>query len=476
MKNIVDRGKTSLALKVGFWYVASTFLAKSLSFITTPIFSRMMSESDYGEFSNFANWFTTLFIVTSVEMFNTLPRAYYDFSDDYDQYNSSVTIASCGVAFIFYIIFLFLGDGIYNIVSIPPKYIHIMFVALMLQAGKQIYLTRERTLYKYKSVAIITALNIVIPTVIAVFLVGVLPETCKLDGRIYGNYIPIILIDLACTIYLVLKGRSFRIRYLKYAFSLSLPLFIHYFTTYLLTSTNVIIAKGVLGAEVAATVSIAISVIHILTVLFEALTGAVTTWMMDNLEQNDEKKIYKDSIIYILGLTAISCGVILFAPEIIWILGGTKYLGAIELIPMLVLSILIQTITSLFTIILTYEKKIAETAVFTGISAIVSIVLKIVMLPDFGIEILPFINCLVFLFLFVVNYFLVKKNGREKVINIKGIIGILLSVLLLALVAPILYSNTMVRYICILLILLTVIIMILTNKNRLLESIKNLKS
>ena len=103
MKNIADRGKTSLALKVGFWYVASTFLAKSLSFITTPIFSRMMSESDYGEFSNFANWFTTLFIVTSVEMFNTLPRAYYDFSDDYDQYNSSVTIASCGVAVIFYI-------------------------------------------------------------------------------------------------------------------------------------------------------------------------------------------------------------------------------------------------------------------------------------------------------------------------------------------------------------------------------------
>lgn len=69
METNVKRGSTSLAVKVGFWYVVSTFLAKSLSFITTPLFSRMMSESDYGEFMNFASWLTTLFIVTSLEMF-----------------------------------------------------------------------------------------------------------------------------------------------------------------------------------------------------------------------------------------------------------------------------------------------------------------------------------------------------------------------------------------------------------------------
>ena len=50
------RGSNGLALKAGFWYVISNFLVKGIAFITTPIFARMMSAENYGEFSNFASW------------------------------------------------------------------------------------------------------------------------------------------------------------------------------------------------------------------------------------------------------------------------------------------------------------------------------------------------------------------------------------------------------------------------------------
>ncbi|MFR5757274.1 MAG: hypothetical protein ACLUE2_01105 [Bacteroides cellulosilyticus] len=102
---------------------------------------------------------------------------------------------------------------------------------------------------------------------------------------------------------------------------MSLPLFVHFFTAYLLISTNVIVTKSVQGAQAAAVVSIATSVLHILTVLFEALTGAVTTWVMDNLQQGNGKKLYHDSMFYISGLAVVAIGTILFAPEIVWILG-----------------------------------------------------------------------------------------------------------------------------------------------------------
>lgn len=475
MENKVERGKTALVLKVGFWYVASTFLAKSLSFITTPLFSRMMSTQDYGEFSNFANWFTTLFIITSFEMFNTLPRAYYDFKDDYDQYSSSITIASCGMAFGFYILFIICGKWLYNVVSIPSQYIHIMCIALMVQAGKQIFLTKERTMYRYKSVAAITLINFIIPTLIAVFFVWILPERFKLDGRIYGTYIPITLIDLGCTVYLIWKGKCFRFHYIKYAFKLSLPLFVHYFTTYLLASTNVIITKSVLGAKMAALVSIAISVIQILTVLFESMTGAVTTWVMDNLNQKNEKKLYHDSLYYIVGLAIVAFGVILFAPEIIWILGGTKYTNATSLIPILVVAILIQTINSLLTIILTYEKKIAKTAVFTAIAAIVSVLAKIFLLPKFGIEILPVVNLLVFLFLLIVNYILLINYGHKYTLNIKGIILIITVSIVFACLAPLIYAHTFIRYIVISLICVFVFVIGLINRRTLLKIIYSFK-
>lgn len=446
MGDTIERGKTSLAIKVGFWYVFSSFVAKSLAFLTTPIFSRLMSETDYGEFTNFASWVTTLFIVTSLEMFNTLPRAYYDYNDKYDAYNSSIAVASCIVAALCYVLFLLFSRWLFDIVAIPPEYVHMLFFLLMLQAGKQIYLTRERTLYRYKSVMIITLANVMIPTLIAVALVYTLPQRYHLAGRIYGTYIPMAVLDLGCMAALLVKGRTFSLKYVRYALTLSMPLLVHYLAAYLLTSTNVIVTKSVLGAEAAALVSIATSVIHILTVLSEALTGAVTTWLMDNLEQKNYQKIRRDTIIYVVGLAVISAGVILFTPEIVWILGGRKYQEASALIPMLVFSVFIQSASAIFTVILTYEKKVAKTVVFTAAAAVCSIVLKMIFLTRFGEESLPIINAVTFAFLFVINYILVAKTRHKAAINVKGMAGIMLIVGVLAVISHILYAHMFLRF------------------------------
>lgn len=467
----VKRGSTSLAVKVGFWYVASTFLAKSLSFITTPLFSRMMSESAYGEFMNFASWFTTLFVITSFSMFNTLPRAYYDYTDEFDQYNSSVTIASCGLAVIFYGLFLLSGEWGYKIVSIPVDYIHILFITLILQAGKQIYFARERIMYRYKSVLIISLINLIIPTIIAVVMVWLLPIEYRLDGRIYGTYIPIMLIDLVCTFILLRKGRLFKIEHLKYAFKLSLPLFIHFFTAYLLTSTNVIITKNVQGVYAAAVISIATSVLHILTMLFEALTGAVTTWIMDNLQQNNQKKLYHETMFYIVGLAVVAIGTILFAPEIVWILGGTKYISATPLIPFFVVAVLIQSVTSLFTVILTYEKKIVKIVFFTIVAAVVSIIGKIVLMPKYGLEVLPIINVVIFSVLFLFNYVLVRKTTHRAAINIQGTATVIILTGILAFFASMLYMHTLVRYIVIGVLMFGAFIVIFKYRKMLLNTI-----
>ena len=160
------RGSTKLALKAGLWYVISTFLVKGLSFITTPIFSRLLSKEDYGEFSNFASWQALLIIITGAELYNTVARAYYDFKDDFDKYVSSITAASMFLTLLCYGIFLVCSNWIYSVVTIPPIYVHTLFLVLMFNSCKQIYMARERTLYRYKSVAAISVVNLLLPTLI----------------------------------------------------------------------------------------------------------------------------------------------------------------------------------------------------------------------------------------------------------------------------------------------------------------------
>lgn len=446
MQKEEKRGSAGLALKAGLWYVISTFLVKGLSFITTPVFSRLLSKEAYGEFSNFASWQALLLIITSAEMHGTVARAYYDYKEDFDGYVSTVTVFSCGFTLLVYGLFLLCGNWIYHIVSIPPQYVHILFFMLMFQACKQIFMARERTLYRYKSVAAISVVNLLVPTLIAVVLVLLTQEPQRLSARIYGFYIPSALIGVGCGAVMLWRGRVFRWKYCKYAIALSIPLMMHYLTAHLLTSSNTIVTKMVLGAEAVSSVSIASSTNHILTILLQAVSGAVTTWLMDNLEQGNLPMTRKGTLLYVVGIAVVAIGVMLLAPELIWILGGKEYVDSVLLMPGMVTAVFIQSVSTVFTIMLTFRKKVVKTAVYTGVVSVLGVAAKFFLLPVFDVQVLPFINMAAFAILLIVNYFLVRSCGDGKFVNIKGILAVVVGVLLVMVGSFFLYQNNLVRY------------------------------
>lgn len=446
MQKEEKRGSAGLALKAGFWYVISTFLVKGLSFITTPIFSRLLSKEAYGEFSNFASWQAILLIITSAEMQNTVARAYYDYKEDFDGYVSSVTLFSCGFTMLFYILFLVCGDWIHNIVSIPREFVHILFFMLMFQACKQIFMARERTLYRYKSVAAISVVNLLVPTLIAVVLVLLAQEPQRLAARIYGFYVPSALIGVGCATVMLWRGRSFKWKHCKYAIVLSIPLMMHYLTAQLLTSSNTVVTKLVLGAEAVSYVSIASSTNHILTILLQAVSGAVTTWLMDNMEQQNTKMARKGTLLYVAGIAVVSIGVMLLAPELIWLLGSSKYADSVMLMPGMVTAVFVQSVTTVLTIMLTFRKKVFKTAVFTGIVSVLGVAAKYFLLPYFGVQVLPVVNIAAFATLLVINYFLVRSCGDAKFVNLKGILAVVAVVFLVMLGSFFLYESNLIRY------------------------------
>ena len=379
-------------------------------------------------------------------MYSTLSRAYYDYTEDYDQYVSSVPVTGFLITGGMYILFLLNQSWIYSVVAIPPQFVHMLFFTLAFQSCKAIWLARERTLYRYKTVAAVSMLNLVVPTLVALALVLWLPEEQRLGGRLYGTYIPMAAIGIGCAFQMLNKGRAFRLEHVKYAFKLSLPLLVHFLTVSLLTSSNTMITKSIMGAEAAALVSITTSTIHILTILFQALSGAVTTWLMDNLNQNNVGVVRKGIGIYSAGVVVVAIGTILLAPEIVWILGGKQYMAAVDLIPGMVLGIVFQSVASIFNIILTYDKNVVKTAVYTGLVAVVSMVAKILLLPVLGYNALAWINALAFGALFVINYFLVKKAGYGGYLDLKVISVMIGGCGVFATISGGLYQHTLLRY------------------------------
>lgn len=472
----VKRGGTLIALKSGFWYVFSTFITKGLAFITTPIFARLMSKADYGEFINFANWQSMLLIIVSVEMHGTVNRAYYDHKEEFDEYSSSVTIAGVVITIFAYLLFLLNGSWIYRIVSIPEQFVHLMFFTLLFQGCKQIFLAKEKTLYKYRSAAAISLVSLVVPTIVSIIIVALVSEGERLTARMYGFYIPYALVGVYCAYALLKSGRTFKWKYFKYAIVLAIPLVVHYFTTYLLASTNIIITKSVLGAEAAAVVSVVMSIMNIMTILFQSVTGAATTWMMDNLESKSYDKVKKCIIFLTAGVAVTAMMVMILGPEIVTIIGGFRYRIAASLIPGMTLSVFVQILASIFTIILTYDKNVVKTAVITGIVALCSVCAKIFLLSEVGYSVLPLINIVAFAIILVADYILIWKAGYGKCISLKWMMLIVAFVVAVALLCTQIYQGYLIRYAISFIVLVCILVIVLKYKNTLIKLVKKDKA
>ena len=462
----IERGSTRLAVKVGLWYVLSTFIIKSMALITTPIFARIMNTESYGEFSNFVSWRSIILILVGLELYNTLARAYYDYREEFDGYSSTITIFSGVVTFICYIVFLVEKDFFLRFVTIPEDLIHIMFFSILFACAKNIFISHEKTLYHYKSVAMISFYDGIIPTIVSVIAVLLVPEDLKLSARVYGFYATSLISGVICTVVLLWKGHSFKRKSCIYAIKLALPLQINYLTMYLLTNTNTIIAKNIMGSSSSAVVSISTSVLNIVTVLFQATNGAITTLLMDKLEENKYREARRDSLFYIVFLSIITLGTILLAPEVVYILGGEKYVEATILIPALATAVLVQAVVSVLTIILTYDKNVVKTAVCTGVIAVISIIAKVILMPRFGIICLPYVNLAASVIMFILNYIFIKKAGYGSSFNLKGCLLMLTFVLFIMCMSYYLYSHTGIRYILICLVIIFFVLAVIKNKDK----------
>ena len=78
------------ALKSGVWYTASNFLVKSIGFITTPIFTRLLTREDFGLYNNYISWLASITIIVTLNLDSTLISARFDFKDNFDEYILSI--------------------------------------------------------------------------------------------------------------------------------------------------------------------------------------------------------------------------------------------------------------------------------------------------------------------------------------------------------------------------------------------------
>lgn len=436
-------------LKIGLIYTISNIVVKGIVFLTTPIFTRLMSQTAYGEFSSISSWANIITTIVTLNLYSSISVAKHDYDDVFDKYLSSILILGNIVTAICWVIIESNIIVFENIFSMDRMYIRSIMLYSFFSPATQILLNKYRMYNEYKKVVIITWTTLIVSTVGSLLFVCTFQD--KLMGRVLGYYVILAVINIIFWIYILIEGKQIHLKYCKYALNLALPLVPHELAGIVLTSSDRIIIQQLCGAEKTALYSLAYTISTILNVFLSSINQAWVPWFYDKLEKEEFEHIRKASNMVIV-LFAVGCiGVMLVGPEIIMIFGGKQYLAAKSIVPPVCLAVMFQLVYTMYVNIEFYMKKTSIISIATIMATIINVVLNYIFIPHLGYVVAAYTTAIGFAMMCILHILAVRKISDYSGVFSRKTIMLSVGVVILGmLIILLIYEMVIIRMVMIL--------------------------
>lgn len=400
-----DKTGENKVVKAGIGYTIGNYMLKGLSFLTVPIFSRLLSTSDYGIFNTYLAYQSIVFLFVGMALHTSLKNAKYKYKEDFAKYNSCcilVTLLNLGI-------WLLLSNLIYPLYGDAVGFSRVIVNLLLLDsfgtALIQFFNVYVGLDYRYSSFLKISAFNAVANMGISVLLIMTVFRNDRATGRILGNVIPVAVIACVIIWYFWRKAAPrFNIKYTKFAVSYSLPLIPHGISQVILAQFDRIMIKELIGPSQAGIYSFAYNIFSIINVTSNSLDNVWGPWFYERMEQKDYGSIKKYSSKYAFGMLMFSVMVMLGAPELVKILGAREYWDAMYSVIPIVIGGYFMFLYTLPSSVEYYYAKTKFIAIGTGMAALINIVLNVIFIRQFGYLAAAYTTLVTYLLYFVFHY------------------------------------------------------------------------
>lgn len=438
-------GNNGKALRSGAAYAAASVVTAGMAFVTTPIFTRLMSGEAFGDYNNFLSWQAVLSVIVSLNLDASFISARFDYEDDFDSYVFSMACL-CALVIGCFMAVVNMGAHIFqNVFDMDIGYINVMVIFIMASRLLGMFQAREQYEFHYKISVFVTIGLSVSSVLLAILLVSTWED--KLRGRVAGFTVPTIFAGCVLFCCFWKRGRKVRISYWRYALPICIPYIPHSLSLNLLYSLDRIIVRKVCGSTETALYSLAYTCSSIVTLLMGSMNTAYSPWLARHLAEKKHKKIREFSYVYIAAFFTAVFGMMLVAPEVLYVLGGKKYMGAVSVMPPVMAGCAFQLLYTMHVNIEQFHKRTVGMAAASASAALLNYLLNWLLVPKYGYGAAAYTTWISYLFLLAIHMFLVARMGFGKVYDRKFIfsaIGISTAFMLLMLF---LYRYLVIRYV-----------------------------
>lgn len=373
-----------LQVKVSTSYAVCSVLQKCLSFITLPLFTRLLTQEQYGQYTIYTSWSGMLSIVLTLNLaYGSFSTAMVKFEDRRDEYISSVQGICLLLSAVFLVIYLPFSKMWNQLFELPTPLILVMMLDILGSTAILLWSGKKRFEYQYKSVVFQTLLYAVLAPCVALILVLNTEE--KGYARIAGYAATAILIGGYLFILNAYRGKKlFNREFWNYAFRFNLPLLAYYASQTVFNQSDRIMISHMCGTDKAAVYGVAHNLALILTFVLNAINNSYVPWAYGKIKAGQGKDNQKIASGIAVLMSILLLAIIWFAPEIILIMAGKQYLEAVWVVAPVAMSLLLLFYAQLFiNVEFYYEEK--KQLVFASIgAAVVNIILNYALILQFG--------------------------------------------------------------------------------------------
>lgn len=448
MRNITDKfNKLPEGVKASGALFIGTIITTGISYITTPVFTRLLSPDDFGKVSLFIAYQMIFGILAmfclSYGVFN---NGMLDFQGDREGYSFSMLILSNGITILFSALMIPFLPAIKHFTGFDVPLLLLMVGIFLLQPAYNFWAARQRYELKYKvSVGFMILCAILSPAVSILCIVYVSEN--PLYARLFGAQVPLLIVYLGFYLLLAIRAKGkVQARYWKYAIGFNLPLLPHYLSTYMLNSSDKIMISSLINDSSTAYYSVAYAVASLVLLIWTAANSSLLPFTYEHCKAKDYLPIAKVTN-KILTVFFIGCVFVIFlAPEVIEVMATAEYRQAIYVIPPIVGGVFFQAQYYMYANIIYFYKKPKYLMYVSVTAMLLNVTLNYFCIRRYGYLAAGYTTLACYIFQAAFDYVALLKVVKDKIYDMRYVACLSVAMFAFAILGNRLYASFVLRY------------------------------
>ena len=359
-------------------------MQKGISVITTPIFTRLLTSAEYGQYNVFNSWLSIVSVLVTLNLHaGVYTMGLVKFKEDARVFSSSMQGLSLALCLAWTVAYL-LTRGFWNaLLQLTTVQMLAMLAMIWATHAFTFWMTEQRNQFRYRALVAVTLVVSALKPLVGIALV------VRAEDKVTARILGLAVVELACYSWFFFiqmrRGKKFYSRrFWSYAVLFNLPLVPHYLSNVILGSSDRIMVQRMVGESAAGIYSLAYSLGQLMNMVNDALNKTMSPWIYQRIREGGHERVHRVVYPSIVCVGVANILLIAVAPETVSVFAPPEYSEAIYAIVPVAINGVFAYMYLCFAPFEFYFEKRSWTTAATLASAVVNVGLNLVCIPAFG--------------------------------------------------------------------------------------------